>query len=126
MGLSRRRALERCRTIIRQMRRFGGALVVNWHDRSLAPERLWTRPYQALLNELDTSGVWFATAGEAVEWFRWRRAIRFAATVSGVHVEAPVPPAGLPGARLIVQRPAGEDMHAEERCLLGGAQSVHL
>ena len=42
MGLTREEAFERCGGLIQQVRRFGGSLVVNWHDRSLAPERQWT------------------------------------------------------------------------------------
>ena len=125
MGLTRRQAMNRCRLIIQQLRRFGGALVVNWHDRSLAPERQWARPYEALLNELDANGVWFAKAGEAVEWFQWRRAIRFVATTSDVHVTAPASPQ-LPGARIVVHRPTGAGMHTEEQTFLGGAHTVRV
>ena len=71
-------ALERCGGIVANARRFGGTLVINWHDRSLAPERLWGRVYRTLLDEIGTGDrAWFATAGEAVDWFRWRRSIRF-------------------------------------------------
>ena len=38
-----RRAVRSWRT----RRRFGGTVVINWHDRSLAPERLWDRLLQA-------------------------------------------------------------------------------
>ena len=124
MGLSRRRALERCRTIVQEIGRFGGVFVVNWHDRSLAPERQWTRPYEALLSELEAAGAWFATAGEAVDWFRWRRAIRFQPTPSGVVVAAPAPAAGLPGARLVIHCSQGGRMHADERPFAGGRETV--
>ena len=30
--------------------RFGGVLTVNWHDRSIAPERLWDQTYRELLD----------------------------------------------------------------------------
>ena len=79
MGLSRHQALQRCRQIVANARLYGGTLVVNWHDRSLAPERLWDKAYRELLDEIGTSSrVRFATGGEAVDWFRWRRSIRFA------------------------------------------------
>jgi hypothetical protein len=55
----------------------GGTVTVNWHDRSIAPERLWGDFYKDLLAELESNGAWFATAAEAVAWFRGRRAIRF-------------------------------------------------
>ncbi len=57
--------------------RFGGVLTVNWHDRSLAPERLWDGPYRDLLSDLKGRGAWFATAGQAVSWFRKRRSAKF-------------------------------------------------
>lgn len=57
--------------------RFGGALTINWHDRSLAPERLWNECYRDLLEELKSRGAWFATAGQAVSWFRKRRSAVF-------------------------------------------------
>ena len=53
--------------------RFGGVLTVNWHDRSLAPERLWDQPYIDLLDKLKSQGAWFATATEAIAWFKKRR-----------------------------------------------------
>jgi peptidoglycan/xylan/chitin deacetylase (PgdA/CDA1 family) len=56
--------------------RFGGCLTINWHDRSVAPERLWDSFYRDLLSELKVRGAWFATAGQAVEWFRMRRAAK--------------------------------------------------
>lgn len=52
---------------------FGGALTVNWHDRSIAPERLWDGFYLKLLRELKRRGAWFATGGQAVSWFKRRR-----------------------------------------------------
>ena len=79
MRLSHDAALAECREIIANATRFGGTLVINWHCRSLAPERLWDRFYQSLLAEIGANHVWFATGREAVDWFRWRRSIRFAA-----------------------------------------------
>ena len=43
--------------------RFGGALTINWHDRSIAPERLWDDFYLKLLRELKSRGAWLPTAG---------------------------------------------------------------
>jgi len=53
--------------------RAGGVLTFNWHDRSIAPERLWGDFYRRLLQELSRRNAWFATAGQAVAWFRKRR-----------------------------------------------------
>jgi len=41
--------------------RYGGALIINWHDRSLAPERLWGQFYVQLIDELKHRGAWFPT-----------------------------------------------------------------
>jgi hypothetical protein len=57
--------------------RFGGCITINWHDRSVAPERLWDTSYRALIEDLKTRGAWFATAGQAVAWFRKRRSVVF-------------------------------------------------
>ena len=53
------------------------SLTLNWHDRSLAPERLWGEVYRDLIRDLKSRGAWFATAGEATSWFRKRRAAEF-------------------------------------------------
>ncbi|MGH9200407.1 MAG: hypothetical protein ACRD2A_04135, partial [Vicinamibacterales bacterium] len=108
MGLSREAALDRCRRIVADVRRFGGTLVINWHDRSLAPERLWAKSYQALLNELETGNrTWLATAGEAVDWFRWRRSVRFTqeAGADEVTVSAPAASTVLPAGTISIHRP---------------------
>jgi hypothetical protein len=57
--------------------RFGGCLTINWHDRSAAPERLWGACYRDLVQDLKARGAWFATASEAVSWFRKRRSVEF-------------------------------------------------
>jgi len=62
--------------------KFGGCLTVNWHDRSLAPERLWDTSYRDLVQDLKNRGAWFATAAEAVAWFQKRRSVVFE-TIAG-------------------------------------------
>jgi hypothetical protein len=57
--------------------RFGGCLTVNWHDRSIAPERLWGTFYVNLVDRLENNGAWFSTASQAVSWFRKRRSVLF-------------------------------------------------
>ena len=64
--------------------RFGGVLTVNWHDRSIAPERLWDQTYRELLDGLRRQGAWFATAGQAVSWFRKRRSAQFETADGGL------------------------------------------
>jgi hypothetical protein len=57
--------------------RLGGTLTINWHDRSLAPERLWGEFYSDLIQDLKHRNAWFATAGQATAWFRKRRSAQF-------------------------------------------------
>jgi hypothetical protein len=77
LGLSPRQA----RRLLNQLRdnaiRFGGCLTVNWHDRSLGPERLWGECYSTAVKDLRERSAWFSTAGQAVTWFRRRRAAAF-------------------------------------------------
>lgn len=77
LNLSPDAARERVGEIIDATVRFGGSLTVNWHDRSIAPERLWSGVYAELLPELRQKGAWFATASQAVSWFRKRRSAVF-------------------------------------------------
>lgn len=55
----------------------GGVLTINWHDRSIGPERFWNEVYCHILNELKVQEGLFLTAGAAVNWFRKRRTVRF-------------------------------------------------
>lgn len=59
--------------LVNNASRFGGVLTINWHDRSIAPERLWGDVYIRLLDNLKKRGAWFPTAAQAVSWFRKRR-----------------------------------------------------
>jgi hypothetical protein len=59
--------------LIDDVERSGGALTINWHDRSIAPERLWEDFYRKLLRELRSRGAWMPTSRKAVAWFRSRR-----------------------------------------------------
>lgn len=77
MHLSETQAMDSCRHVIRQAARCGGVVTVNWHTRSLSPERLWGDFYQRLLGEMQQFRVWFGTAGTIVNWFRTRRALHF-------------------------------------------------
>ena len=86
MGLSESEAIELCGKLIGDFRTHGGAFTINWHDRSLSPERNWDAAYLELLRMLTRERTWFATGGEAVHWFEKRRACRFdtSASVDGV------------------------------------------
>ena len=77
LDLSPQEAKARLSRIVDGALQFGGCLTINWHDRSLAPERLWGGSYQDLIEDLKNRGAWFATAGQAVAWFRKRRSAAF-------------------------------------------------
>jgi hypothetical protein len=76
LGLTPDGARERVLPLLDEAERHGGALTVNWHDRSIAPERQWGGVYGELLDELKRRGAWFATMAQAAAWFRRRRAAR--------------------------------------------------
>ena len=78
MNLSDKQAGAAMLPLIENAARFGGVLTINWHDRSLGPERLWDDAYVNLLRELRARTPWFATASQTVAWFRKRRATSFA------------------------------------------------
>jgi hypothetical protein len=77
MGLSEDEALILCREVMENVSTYGGVLVINWHDRSLAPERLWGGLYNKFLNEIKSRRVWFGTGSEVTQWFERRRLVRF-------------------------------------------------
>ena len=107
MNLSSDDALRVCRGIVAHACRLGGTLVINWHDRSLAPERLWGWCYEQLLKELASNcRPWFATASEAVAWFRWRRSFRFIGHAAGeLTIESAGNRSGGPAAVALIYRP---------------------
>ena len=82
MGISEPGAIDLCGKLIGDVRAHGGVFTINWHDRSLAPERNWDVAYLELLRMLTSERTWFATGGEAVGWFEKRRACRFDASSS--------------------------------------------
>jgi hypothetical protein len=90
--------------------RHGGALTINWHDRSLAPERLWDAFYVELVEELKRRNAWCPTAAQAAAWFSRRRSAVFerthASSGAGVRVGA-ASDSALPGLMIRVHTPAG-------------------
>jgi len=83
LHLSPEDAQARINAIIANAARDGGCVTVNWHDRSIAPERLWTDTYVSLIKTLREQRAWFATASQATLWFRTRRAVKFQGTPLG-------------------------------------------
>lgn len=77
MNLSDHQAWEKVQEVVNWFEHFGGVLSVNWHLRSIAPERLWDDFYMRLVQDLRRRQVWFATGRRAASWFRERRMLSF-------------------------------------------------
>jgi len=77
MNLSEKEAALACERLLAVHRELGGVLTLSWHDRSLAPERLWGDFYRDLLKKVKADGAWIGPAGQAVQWFRKRRSMVF-------------------------------------------------
>lgn len=77
LDLSAKDAKRRVGQIIDNAVEFGGSVTINWHDRSLSPERLWGDFYVEMIDTLRDREAWFPTASKAVSWFRKRRSVVF-------------------------------------------------
>jgi hypothetical protein len=77
MGLNEEDAWELIKALLDQSDDLGGALTIIWHDRSLAPERLWGDIYIKLIDHLRKSNAWMDTASRVVRWFDKRRSVVF-------------------------------------------------
>jgi peptidoglycan/xylan/chitin deacetylase (PgdA/CDA1 family) len=109
LNLTDDQAVEQTGKLAGQFSEFGGALTINWHDRSVAPERQWDHAYERILRLLETRGAWFPSCGQAVSWFRHRRAVTFEETTSAdgarrIRVRLDKPNRG-PNLKLRVHRP---------------------
>jgi hypothetical protein len=109
LGLSPSQAKTVLHRMADNVSRFGGCLTINWHDRSLAPERLWGDTYRDLLQDLAQRGGWLGPARQIVAWFRKRRSAVFemggtdpGAGRVGVGAERG---GNLPGLRLRIHKP---------------------
>lgn len=117
LGLSPRKASARLRELADNAVRFGGTLTINWHDRSLAPERLWGGCYTELIRDMKTRGAWFATASQTVSWFQRRRSVVFEPDPSQpgqVRAKVPADSTDLPGMRVRIHAGLGsgvQDVH---------------
>ena len=100
LHFSPKQAMTRINDMLDDMKQFGGVLMVNWHDRSIAPERLWDGFYAKLVENLESAGAWFCTASEAAQWFRRRREVRFGTSGSETTLASTKGEAGLPGLRI--------------------------
>lgn len=95
--------------LVDEVERHGGAFTINWHDRSLGPERLWGAFYRELVDDLKLRAAWFPTMAHAAAWFRRRRSAVFTSVRwddDSVHITASANcHEDLPGLRLRVHRP---------------------
>jgi hypothetical protein len=111
MGLSQPQATEILERLVDNVSHLGGCITVNWHDRSLSPERLWYACYRDLVEDLKNRGTWFATAGQATSWFKKRRSVVFETDGAGPNtVHAKVMDLygdTVPGLRLRTYNPRG-------------------
>lgn len=77
MGLSENKAMGIVKELFNNATRYGGVLTINWHQRSIGPERFWDGFYIKLIEELKKLNVWFGTARQVVKWFDKRRSVSF-------------------------------------------------
>ena len=108
MNLTESQAWEAVRQIIDGFDRAGGVMTINWHLRSIAPERCWDEFYRHLLAELKNRRACFATCTQAVKWFQKRRSVSFEKVDSsdGVSVKLTgVESTGSPGMTLRIHKP---------------------
>lgn len=75
LNLRRSEAWALVSAILDHAEKMGGCITINWHDRSISPERQWGGFYRDLVEELEQRGAWITSAGKAVEWYRKRRAL---------------------------------------------------
>jgi peptidoglycan/xylan/chitin deacetylase (PgdA/CDA1 family) len=80
MNVSEKQASKLCDVFVQKALRHGGVLTINWHQRSLAPERLWEVFYLQFLDKLKVCLPWFASATQAVDWYQKRREVSFEQT----------------------------------------------
>jgi hypothetical protein len=119
LHLSAEQATIRVDRMVNDMRQFGGVLMVNWHDRSIAPERLWDDFYIRFVGKLEAAGAWFCTARQAAAWFRRRRQVSFETSKTATATAQAHGKHDLPGLR-IRSYPSDSRIRASK---IGGAGS---
>jgi hypothetical protein len=77
LNLSANEARKHVDALLDLVNCFGGVITINWHDRSISPERLWKVYYTNLLDELRRRKAWLTSAANVVAWFRSRRSAQF-------------------------------------------------
>jgi len=111
LGLSSEEATKRVGALIENVMKWGGVLTFNWHDRSIAPERLWGESYVGLICGLKKKGAWCSSAGNVVSWFQQRRSVVFHRGEQGTVATLPNAHSRcndrVPGLRIRVHNPKG-------------------
>jgi hypothetical protein len=113
LGLSTSAASKLLGEMVDHTAQLGGCFTINWHDRSLAPERLWYACYRDLIQDLKNRNVWFATASGTTDWFNKRRSVVF--ETDGNEPDAvcarvtALSEASLPGLRLRIHEPLNRE-----------------
>ncbi|HEY1261950.1 MAG TPA: hypothetical protein VGF06_00415, partial [Terriglobales bacterium] len=125
LHLSRTDARVKIEEIINSAPQHGGCVTVNWHDRSIAPERLWTAAYSDLIKGMEERGAWFATGSQAVSWFRRRRSIRFERGANG-SVEVLLPGSTNEDVPGFLARTHAGHASARDAALQSGVNSCYL
>ena len=77
MNLSENQAMEQVNKVVAAVKRYGGILIINWHERSLGPERFWDDFYMSMLVNLKKHNAWFGTGTQIIRWFEKRRSCTF-------------------------------------------------
>ncbi len=121
MNLSPKSAAKVVGKLLQNAIRFGGVLTVNWHDRSIAPERLWDDFYIQLLDDLKAGKAWFPTASQAVSWFKKRRAAAFEHSDGTLKIKT-APGDGLPELRVRVFQLEAAGVKLIEKPLADGTE----
>jgi peptidoglycan/xylan/chitin deacetylase (PgdA/CDA1 family) len=127
LNLSPAQADEKVSPLIANTVQFGGVFTVNWHDRSLAPERLWGDFYSHLLEKLSRKNPWFATAAQSVAWFRQRRAATFVVSPTDegcvkIKLPAAAPDENLPLLRVKIFQPGKTGANCYEQPVRDGME----
>jgi hypothetical protein len=123
LNFSPKQAQEKIGELLADFGRYGGVCTVNWHDRSIAPERLWDGPYRWLLKESAQRGAWFATAAQSVAWFQKRRAATFVATSDGqIKIKSAAGKDRLPALRVRVYEPSSRGRKFSDQSLATGGE----
>jgi hypothetical protein len=110
LNLSEPEAYRLTVEIMEDFTRFGGVFTLNWHDRSIAAERQWGQLYISLMEELQARGAWFATATQAIAWFKMRRSVMVESSTlqsSEVRILGQItsPERNLPGLTIRIHKP---------------------